>query len=280
MSIYIEKRPELGMNIAWQDVTICDQITTERGTVVEMLHRPNWGVACYMDNQIQSCESDEQIYHEALVHPGMACLFSRKRVMIIGGGEGATLREVVKWDDVEQIDMYEWDKEVTDLFKNKYPQWAKGAWDDSRVTLHHDDIFKVVIEYPKKKYDVIIIDLFDPSQENEKDWKTLFEHLSHWLQIGGVVSMYAGIRSANQESLIRILKASALYPAHDLHSAYPIYHSEIVPYRVYIPSFSGESVFILVKSRACTIFSDKLKAVSHITKDVWKSYKTFNSLIL
>jgi spermidine synthase len=276
MSIYIEKRPEMGVNIEWQHATICDQIITERKTVLEMVHRPNWGLACYMDNQIQSCESDERIYHEALVHPGMSCLFSKKRVMIIGGGEGATLREVVKWTDVEQIDMYEWDKEVTDLFKNKYPQWAKGAWDDPRVRLHHNDIFEAIVHPPEKRYDMIIIDLFDPSEENEKEWKMLLEKLAEWLQSGGVVSMYAGIRSAKQESFIQMLKESALYPAHDQHTSYPIYHQEIIPYRVYIPSFSGESVFIMVKSRAFTIFFDKLKAVSHITKEVWKSYKTFN----
>jgi hypothetical protein len=88
--------------------------------------------------------------------------------------------------------------------------------------------------------------------------------------------MYAGIRSRDQESFIRMLKESALYPAQNHNSEYPIYHHEIVPYHVHIPSFSGESIFIIVKSRAYTLFFDKLKTVSHITKEVWKSYKTFN----
>ena len=111
--------PELGVTYQWNNATIVDSIHTKRDTHVEMVERPNWGVACYMNNAIQSCELDEAIYHEALVHPAMACVYQPKRVMIIGGGEGATAREVLKWPTVEQVDMYEWDQEVVQLFQRK-----------------------------------------------------------------------------------------------------------------------------------------------------------------
>jgi spermidine synthase len=68
--------------------------------------------------------------------------------MIIGGGEGATAREVLKWPDVEQVDMYEWDKDVVSLFSTKYPQWAKGAWENPKLSIHYEDIFETIRCYP------------------------------------------------------------------------------------------------------------------------------------
>lgn len=240
MSSYIENRPELGMKIEWENVTIQDQVKTARGTFVEMVHRPNWGVACYMDNQIQSCERDEAIYHTALVHPALTSSACKKRVMIIGGGEGATLREVVKWKEVEKIDMYEWDKDVITLFQTKYPQWAKGAWEDPRVTLYHDDIFAVISQAPSHKYDVIIVDLFDPSEENKKEWTILCNRLADWSKEEGIIAMYAGIRTPQSE-LLTILHESRLM------------NRIITPYYVYIPSFSGESLFFMLSDHEANI---------------------------
>ena len=269
---YIEKRPEQGRNIEWDSVTIHDQLQTQRGTLVEMIHRPDWGMACYMDNQIQSCERDEKLYHEALVHPAMAATYCKTRIMIIGGGEGATLREVVKWNDVKQIDMYEWDKEVIDLFQTKYPQWAKGAWTDPRVTLRVEDIMKVICKRPDNKYDVIIIDLFDPSPENELQWRLLFDHLPSWLQPAGTIVIYAGIRSGSNP-LLSILDKSTFHVKNDMFHPRSIQHQEVIPYRVYIPSFSGESEFLLLKSRAQTITFETMKKISHIDKKVWNAYR-------
>ena len=120
--MYKEEVKEFGVSYNWYNAIIKDSIITHRGTKLEMIERPNWGIACYMDNTIQSAEIDEKIYHEALVHPIMSN--DVKKVLIIGGGEGATAREVLKWP-VEEVDMIEWDKDVVELFRTKYPQWAK-----------------------------------------------------------------------------------------------------------------------------------------------------------
>ena len=100
---------EFGVEHRWKNTQLLDSTMTDRGTLVEMVYRPHWGVACYMDNAIQSCEVDEHIYHESLVHPVMSSSGDKKHAMIIGGGEGATAREVLKWS-VEKVDMFEWDK--------------------------------------------------------------------------------------------------------------------------------------------------------------------------
>lgn len=262
---------------------VMHSLKTHRDTLVEMVQRPKWGTTCYMNRVIQSCELDEALYHETLVHPAMSCACSHRRVMIIGGGEGATAREVLKWPDVEIIDMYEWDRDVVQLFSENYPQWAKGAWESHKLKVHHKDIFEEITHYPERRYDVIIIDLFDPSEEDKESWNILLYHIQHWRNYGGVIVCYAGMRSMTDvkqpyQELCEMIRNSPL----QLHECKDLFHSnhvtqmEVVPYHVFIPSFLGESTFLLIKSRAFTLTFDKTKQLSHITKEIWKSYKTFN----
>ena len=281
--IYVDNTKELGITHHFNDVISVQSLITKRGTHVEMVERSNWGTTCYMDNTIQSCEKDEKIYHEALVHPVMASFYGRKRVMIIGGGEGATLREVLKWPDVEKVDMYEWDEEVVHLFKKTYPQWAQGAWNDPRLTMYYTDIFKIIEDTPETPYDVIIIDLFDVKEDTYTSWSLLFKRLSYWLHHSGSFVVYSGMRSILDTKqpytrLSEMICNSPLQISRVDNMFYPhsIYNREIIPYKVYIPSFLGEATFLLCKSKSSVILFDALKTVSHLTKDVWKSYKTFN----
>jgi spermidine synthase len=286
MSYEEDNVQEFGVTNVWNDVTIKDSITTHRGTKVEIVERPKWGLACYMDNSIQSALIDEKIYHEALVHPVMTSVNIKecKRVMIIGGGEGATAREVLKWQNVETVDMYEWDEDVVRLFKEKYPQWAKGAWNDPRLKLHYHDIFKVITSPPRNedKYDVIIIDLFEPCEENKQLWITLIKSLHKWITNNGSIVMYAGMRNILEkeqpyQKLINMIEYTEVAPNYTIRDL--SLYKEIIPYRVWIPSFSGESMFILLKhySISSQLNFEKAKELnSHITNDVWASYRTLN----
>jgi predicted membrane-bound spermidine synthase len=274
---------EFGVTHYWSNTNIKESFTTKRGTKVQIIERPKWGLACYMDNSIQSALIDERIYHESLVHPVMSSVKERKRVMIIGGGEGATAREVLKWSDVEQVDMYEWDEQVVKLFKEKYPEWAKGAWDDKRLKIHYSDIFETIKTPPSKfkKYDVIIIDLFEPCEENKSQWVTLIKSLHNWLYLNGSIVMYAGMRNileAQQpyQKLIDMIEFREVSPGHLVRDL--CLYKEITPYRVWVPSFSGESMFLLLKHpQGEKLNFEELKTQkSHITEEVWNSYKTLN----
>jgi spermidine synthase len=269
---------EFGVTHIWHNAKLLDSITTYRGTFIEMVKRPRWGIACYMNNSIQSCTVDERFYHESLVHPVMSIATQTKRVCIIGGGEGATAREVFKFSGVECVDMYEWDKDVVDLFKEKYPQWAQGAWNDNRLHLHHEDIFKRIQTPPQEKYDVIIIDLFDPSIENRQQWRTLFYYLENWINSSGSIVIYAGMRSVLPETqpyeyLIEILNDYETWRCIELPTFFST--KTILPYTVYIPSFSGQSMFLLITSNDINPDFSKAKS-SHLTKEIWNSYKTLN----
>jgi len=280
-SIYYEDTiQEFGVAHNWHNASIKDSIKTGRGTKVEMVERPLWGLACYMDNSIQSALIDEKIYHEALVHPVMSSIQEKNRVMIIGGGEGATAREVLKWPGVEEVDMFEWDRDVVELFRNKYPQWGHGAWNDPRLTLYYSDIFEAIMTQPIKKYDVIIIDLFEPCEENKEQWNCLLKNLCNWMTVNGSIVMYAGMRNIlvkeqPYQKLINIIQHIETQQGVLIPNMY--LNKEITTYKVYIPSFSGESTFLLLKNSLELInLEDAKKLKSHITLDIWNSYKTMN----
>ena len=286
-SIYNEDNiQEFGVAHNWYNASIKHSMVTHRGTKVEIIERPKWGLACYMDNSIQSCLIDERIYHESLVHPVMMSVKERRKVMIIGGGEGATAREVLKWPGVEEVVMFEWDKDVVKMFKENYPEWAKGAWDDHRLKIRNEDIFKAINQPPNrfKKFDVIIIDLFDPCEENMMLWRELIKSLHNWITINGSIVMYSGMRNILEreqpyQKLIDIIKY-----AEEARPGFPRVEDlrlckEIIPYRVWIPSFSGESTFLLLKHHYLVKefdFEETKKLGSHITEQVWNSYKTLN----
>ena len=260
---------------------VLDAITTHRGTHVEMIQCPTWNIACYMDGIIQSCEMDEATYHESLVHPIMSNTTLKKRVLIIGGGEGATAREVLKWP-VEQVDMYDWDEEVVQLFQNKYPQWAKGAWEDKRLTLHFDNIFDIISEEPSAPYDIIIIDLFDPSNDNILSWYDLFMKLDKWITKTGSIVVYTGIRNMLERDR-PVDKIIGMFQYYDTWQGMKIklipMNMSTTPYHVYVPSFMGEATFLLLQPK--TIEPNQLpfensKITSHLTNEIWKSYQTWN----
>ncbi len=122
------------------------------------------GKALILDGKIQSCLTDEYVYHEALVHPVMIAHGKPRRVLILGGGEGATLREVLRYKTVEEVVMVDIDEEVIQLAKEYLPEWHQGAFDDERVKLVIGDGRKFVEEAISRgeKFDVAIIDLVDP----------------------------------------------------------------------------------------------------------------------
>jgi spermidine synthase len=217
---------------------LLESFTTHRGTHVNMIQCPTWGIACFMDDTIQSCEMDEDMYHHMLVFPSMHTTKNKKRVMIIGGGEGATAREVLRWSSVEHIDMYDWDEDVVHMFQNRYPQWAQGAWSSPKLHLHFDNIFDIISNEPNERYDVIIIDLFDPEESNRLQWSYLFEYLPRWTAPNATIVMYAGM----------VIKDEPVQPYEMLCRMIlqQLKNKDVSPYMVPIKSFMGDAVFLML----------------------------------
>ena len=128
---------------------------------VEVLESNLFGRSLVLDGKTQSTEKDEHIYHEALVHPSMLSHPDPRSVFIGGGGEGATLREVLAHKSVASVCMLDLDREVVDLCRRFLPQHHQGSFDDPRVNLVHEDARGYLLE-SEETFDVMIMDLVDP----------------------------------------------------------------------------------------------------------------------
>lgn len=121
----------------------------------------SFGRSLVLDDKTQSTAVDEFVYHEALVQPCMIAHPNPKVVFVAGGGEGATIREVLRHKSVEKVVMVDIDKEVVDLCKQYLTNHHQGAFDDPRLELIHDDALKY-LEETTDRFDVAIIDVPDP----------------------------------------------------------------------------------------------------------------------
>lgn len=122
---------------------------------------PLLGRVMTLDGVVQTTEKDEFVYHEMLTHVPLLAHPLPKRVLIIGGGDGGILREVMKHPCVEQVTMVEIDAAVIEMAKRYFPAHSAGAFDDSRLQLVIGDGVAFVNE-TNERFDVVISDSTDP----------------------------------------------------------------------------------------------------------------------
>ncbi len=175
---------------------------------VRIVRSRAFGLCLVLDGKIQSTESDEFIYHEALVHPAMIAHPGPETVFIAGGGEGATLREVLRHKSVKRAVMVDIDSEVTALCRKYLPGHSRGAFEDKRTELHHADA-REYLEKSPDKYDVIIIDLPDPIEEGpayKLFTQEFYEIVRDSLTSSGLIAVQAG-----SAMLTELLNLTAVY---------------------------------------------------------------------
>jgi predicted membrane-bound spermidine synthase len=147
-------------------------------------------VRLYLDKQLQFSSLDEQIYHEALVHPVLAMVQKRDRILVVGGGDGLAIREIVKYRDVKHIDLVDLDPLILQMASNEPTVVAlnESALHEKRVSIHQQDIQEFTKEN-SVPYDVIIVDLPDPGDEILSRLYTVefFGNLSKLLSEDGIL---------------------------------------------------------------------------------------------
>ncbi len=154
----------------------------------------SYGKALVLDGKWQSCTGDEFIYHESLVQPAMIAHESVKKALILGGGEGATIREILRWKSIERAVMIDIDGEVVNACQKYLPEMHQNCFDDPRVELIIDDALKV-LDNMSEKWDIIVSDLSDPIEEGPSFplfTKEYYEKLQSVLKPGGLVVIQAG----------------------------------------------------------------------------------------
>jgi len=195
----------------------------------------DFGKSLVLDGYIQSSLVDEYIYHESLVHPAMVVHPNPRNVLIIGGGEGATLREVLKHRCVERVTMVDIDGEVVELSKRYLPEMHKGAFDDPRAKVVIGDGREYLMN-TKEEFDVIILDLTDPySSDIAKQLYTreFYEKVFEKLRDPGVMVTQAGNSFFFEDVYESIVKA--------IKDVFP----KVLEYHSWIPSFGYSCNFVM-----------------------------------
>ncbi len=146
-----------------------DQIIYREQTVYQKLVVTRWrdDVRLFINGNIQFSSADEYRYHEALVHVPMAAAPRREHLLILGGGDGMALREAFKWPEVKSVVMVDLDPAMTDLGR-EFPLFVElnnGSMSDERLEVVNTDAMNY-LEDTDRKFDVVFIDLPDPSHES------------------------------------------------------------------------------------------------------------------
>ncbi len=128
---------------------------------VEVYDTYAYGRLLTLDGLVMTSQKDEYVYHEMISHIAMQSHPSPKRVLVIGGGDGGVVRELLRYEQLEQVVMVEIDRMVVDASKEFLPEIA-SEFDNPRLELHIDDGIKYVQSAADESFDIVIVDSTDP----------------------------------------------------------------------------------------------------------------------
>jgi len=213
---------------------ICD-IQTEYQHVM-IVEGECFGRSLILDGKTQSTELDEFVYHEGLVHPSMVSHPNPKNVLIIGGGEGATAREVLKYSSVEKVTMVDIDQELVDLCKKFLPNHHMNSFSSPRMGLYYSDALEFVESVPKG-FEVAIIDVPDPLEFGpafQLFTVEFFDLLKRKLTANGIMVIQAGATGPSFSEQCFTAVSNTVSQTFDICSGYEIF----------VPSFGSTWGFI------------------------------------
>ena len=152
-----------------------------------------FGRALMLDNIVQTTERDEFIYHEMIIHVPLLALGAARRVLVIGGGDGGAIEEVLKHRTVEHVRLVELDAEVVKACREYLPSICGDAFDDARLSLTIGDGLAFVSE-SAERFDVIVVDSTDPVGPGVALFSpTFYAACKRCLTPGGILVTQAGV---------------------------------------------------------------------------------------
>jgi len=197
----------------------------------------DYGRALILDDYVQSTYEDQHYYHESLTHPAMTTHIAPRDVLILGGGEGATLREVLKHKTVQRAVVVDIDGDVVELSRRYLAEMHQGSFDDPRATvvIEDGDVYVNKALKAGEKYDVVIMDLTDPYTDIAKQLYApeFFQKIRQILKDDGVVVTQAGNSFFFPDAYDMVLNG--------VKSVFPI----VTEYEVWVPSFGYAVNYVL-----------------------------------
>jgi spermidine synthase len=187
MSIWFteELHPYYRKGIRVKKVLVDEQTQFQHLQIVEAEF---FGKTVILDGIIQLTERDNMGYHEMIVHVPMLAVGAPKRVLIVGGGDGGTLQQVLRYESVREVFVCELDQRVVELSREHLAASFGDPWADPRVNLIVRDAFDYLAENPAR-FDVIISDTTDPIGMAERLFSgEFYELVAQSLAPGGAAS--------------------------------------------------------------------------------------------
>ena len=173
-------------------VVLKKQTTYQRIVVTE--NAVSGDLRMYLDKHIQFASLDEHRYHESLVHPVMSIDGDRSHVLILGGGDGMAVREILKYPDVEKIVLVDIDPSIIELSKTFVPirKLNQRSLESEKLEIRNEDAFRFAIDYAgteRERFDRVIIDLPDPHNEvlDKLYSKEFYEVLRRCMSTDGIL---------------------------------------------------------------------------------------------
>ena len=160
MTRWFDEEPYLGARLQLRIDKILHEDRTEHQHLI-VFENEAFGRVLALDAIVQTTESDEFIYHEMFVHVPILAHGAVRQVLIIGGGDGGSLKQTLSHRGVESVTMVEIDASVVDLCRRLLPKIGRDAFDDPRTDLIIGDGLRYVAEC-RRRFDVIIVDSTDP----------------------------------------------------------------------------------------------------------------------
>ncbi|MFC1639606.1 methyltransferase domain-containing protein [Gemmatimonadota bacterium] len=226
-------QPESSYRYAVSKILVMEETPFQSLAIVDT---PAYGKALILDGNWQSCVVDEFLYHEPLVHPAMLLHGAPRRVAILGGGEGATLREVLRWKTVESVIMIDLDEEVVAACRTHLPEMHQGAFEDPRAEVLTCDATEW-LDSTDELFDVVISDLSEPLEDGpcyQLFTQEYYRQVQRVLSPHGFFTLQAGSVSPREITVFARV-ANTLSTVFD----------RVWPYASFVPSFITPWGFLL-----------------------------------
>lgn len=230
-----------------------------------ILTKSNEDYRLFLNGNLQFSSKDEYRYHEALIHIGLASLKNPKRVLVLGGGDGLAVREILKYPFIEEIVLVDLDQEMTDLF-TKHEALVKlnfNSLSSPKVQVINDDAF-LWLKNNAKKFDFIAVDFPDPSN----------------FSVGKLYtnSFYRLLKLNLEENGVGVIQSTSPYVAKKsfwcVNNTLKSVGFKTTPYHVYVPAF-GDWGYILVSNHDFHLPDQFPENLKYINSAVAKTLTVF-----
>ena len=227
----------------------------------------------FLNGSIQFDSLDEHRYHEALVHPAMSRISRRKDILILGGGDGMALREVLRWPEVERVTLVDLDPRVTELFRQNRELSVLNdeALSDPRATVRNEDAWNFVRE-DTAVYDLIILDLPDPRDfaVSKLYSREFYRPLAERVAANGAIVTQAGSPLFARQAFWSVVQT-----LEDTGNPYaPGEVLTVEPYHTYVPSF-GDWGFALASAKPLGAADDLPDGLDYYEHGIWPTMTEF-----